>query len=186
MPATSAYLYWLIIACEAAFCVVLAVALAARYLLTQERLSRALLLSLPGIDLLLLLFTAIDLKSGTPATFAHGLATVYIGFTIAFGGVLVKWADVRFAHRFAGGPQPAAAPSLGWPAVRYEFSLWGRSILAWVIALSCLGGLIAFVGDTGNTTELNDWYRIATATTLLWFVFGPLWRLVFFKRETTG
>jgi hypothetical protein len=186
VPATSAYLYWLIIGCEAAFWVVLAMALAARYLLTQERVSRALLFSLPGIDLLLLLFTAADLQSGTPATFAHGLATVYIGFTIAFGGVLVKWADAKFAHRFAGGPQPAAAPSLGWPAVRYEFSLWIRSIVAWIIALVCLGGLIAFVGDTSNTAELKGWYQTAAGAILLWFIFGPLWRLVFFKRATTG
>ena len=79
MAGNSAYLYWLIIACEAAFWVVLALALAARYLLANEGVSRALLLSLPGIDVLLLVFTALDLRSGTPATFAHGLATAYVG-----------------------------------------------------------------------------------------------------------
>ena len=185
MSGHSAYLYGLIIACEAAFWVVLAFALAARYLLAREGVSRALLLSLPGIDLLLLIFTALDLKSGTPATFAHGLATAYIGFTVAFGGVLVKWADARFAHRFAGGPPAAPAPSLGWPAVRYEFSLWLRSIVAWGIALACLSGLVAYVDDAANTAELGDWYQMAAGTTLLWLIFGPLWRLVFFKREAT-
>jgi len=183
MSASSAYLYWLIIGCEAAFWVVLGIALAARYLFARERLSRALLFTLPGIDLLLLVITAIDLKSGTPATFAHGLATAYVGFTLAFGGVLVKWADARFAHRFAGGPAPAPAPSLGWPAVRHEFSLWLRNIVAWVIALVCLNALIAFVGDAANTSELKQWYEFAFGTTLLWFMLGPLWRLVFFKRE---
>ncbi len=179
---SSAYLYWLIIACEIAFWVVLGIALAVRYLLSRERLSRVLLFSLPGIDLLLLLFTAMDLDSGTPATFAHGLATAYVGFTVAFGGVLIRWADARFAHRFAGGPAPKPAPSVGWEAVRYEMALWIRCIVAWIIALACLSGLIAFVDDAAKTSELNEWFRTAAGTTVLWFVFGPAWRLVFFKK----
>jgi hypothetical protein len=180
------WLYWLIIGCEAAFWVVLALALAARYLLQQEKLSRGLLLTLPGIDLLLLAFTAFDLKSGTTATFAHGLATAYVGFTVAFGGVLVKWADQRFAFRFAGGPAPEAAPSTGWAAVRYEFALWFRSILAWVIALGCLIAIIAFVDDEARTKELEEWFRFALASIAAWFVFGPLWRLVFFKKAESA
>ena len=50
-------LYALIVGCEAAFWLVLLLALVARYLLKRERLSRGLLYSLPGIDLLLLTFT---------------------------------------------------------------------------------------------------------------------------------
>ena len=96
----SAYLYALIIACEAAFWVVLALALVARYVFRRMGLSRVLLFALPVVDLMLLVFTALDLRSGTPATFAHGLATAYVGFTVAFGGSLVDWADQRFAHRF--------------------------------------------------------------------------------------
>jgi hypothetical protein len=176
------YLYWLIIACEAAFWVVLASALGVRYLLRQERLSRLLLLALPVVDLLLLAFTAIDLKSGTPATFAHGLATAYVGFTIAFGGMVVKWADQRFAQRFAGGPAPARAPDRGWAAVRYEFSLWARCIVAWIIALACVSLLIALVDNAPNTAELQDWFRVAFGSIVLWFIFGPVWRIVFFRR----
>jgi len=142
-----------------------------------------LLLSLPGVDLLLLLFTALDLRSGTAATFAHGLATAYVGFTVAFGGVLVGWADQRFAHRFAGGPPPVASPTRGWPAVRYELGLWLRCIVAWVITIVLLIGLIAYVDDEAQTRELESWFRIAFGSTFLWFVFGPLWRLVFFRRE---
>jgi hypothetical protein len=177
----SAYLYWLIIGCEAAFWVVLAAALAIRYLLQRPRLSRIFLWALPAVDLLLLIFTALDLRSGTVATFAHGLATAYVGFTLAFGGVLVTWADQHFAHRFAGGPAPTAAPDLGWAAVRYEFALWLRSIGAWVIALPLLIALIAFIDDEAKTQALENWFRYAFGSVFLWFIFGPLWRLVFFR-----
>ena len=98
MPSSSAHLYWLIVGCEIAFWLLLMLALVVRYVLQRNALSRALLLALPAADLLLLAFTALDLRAGTPATFAHGLATAYVGFTIAFGGVAVRWADRRFAH----------------------------------------------------------------------------------------
>jgi hypothetical protein len=183
---SSAYLSALIIGCEAAFWIVLALALAARYLLRRERLSRLLLFSLPGVDLLLLLFTALDLRSGAPATFAHGLATAYVGFTVAFGGLLVEWADQRFAHRFAGGPAPTAAPKRGWAAVRYELGLWLRCIGAWAITIVLLIGLIAYLDDATQTRELESWFRFAFGSTFLWFVFGPLWSLVFFRREESN
>jgi hypothetical protein len=182
----STYLYALIIGCEAAFWLVLALALFARYLLRRERLSRFLLFTLPVVDLLLLAFTALDLKSGRPADTAHGLATVYVGFTVAFGGVMVAWADARFAHRFAGGPTPAPAPKHAWPAVRYEFGLWLRSIVAWFIALVLIVGLIAFVNDAAKTKALESWFHIAAGSVFFWFIFGPLWSLVFFKREPTS
>lgn len=185
MPDDSIYLYALIIGCEAAFWVVLAAALAARYLLRRVHLSRVLLLALPVVDLLLLVFTAMDLRSGTRAAFAHGLATAYVGFTIAFGGTLVEWADQRFAHRFASGRAPVPAPTRGWPAVRYEFALWLRSIVAWFITLLLLVGLIAWVDDVTDTRELYLWFRIAFGSVILWFVFGPAWSVVFFRRETS-
>jgi len=183
MPGQSFYLYALIIGCEAAFWLVLALALIARYLLRRERVSRFLLLSLPVVDLLLLLFTALDLKSGRPADIAHGLATAYVGFTVAFGGIMVAWADQKFAHRFAGGPAPQAAPKYGWPSVRYEFNLWFRCIVAWMITAALLVGLIAFVNDADNTRNLEQWFRIGFGSIVLWFIFGPIWSLVFFRRE---
>ena len=160
----------------------LALGLAARYLLERAALSRALLLSLPKVDLLLLVFTAFDLRAGAPATFAHGLATAYIGFTVAFGSIMVAWADARFAHRFAGGPAPDRAPKLGWRAVRYELLLWVRCLVAWAIALALLVGLIAYVNDQQRTQALLAWFRYAFFSTALWFVFGPVWVLVFFRR----
>ena len=182
MPSEFSYLYWLIIGCEVAFWVVLGLALTARYVFQRHAISRVLLLALPAVDLLLLLFTALDLRAGTPATFAHGLATAYVGFTVAFGPVLIRWADQHFAHWFARGPRPAAA-ARGWRAVRQELELWLRSIVPWIITAVLLSALIAYIDNEEATRELFLWFRIAFGSVFLWFVFGPLWSLVFFRRE---
>ena len=181
----SSTLYWLIVGCEASFWVVLFLSLAARYLLQRKRLSHILLLALPAIDLVLLGFTALDLGSGTPASFAHGLAAAYVGFTVAFGGIAVSWADQRFAHRFTGAPPPTQAPKLGWPALRYELLLWARCLAAVAITLVLIVALIAFVNDESATAALHVWFRISIGCVILWFLFGPLWTLLFssWRRE---
>jgi len=102
-----------IVAAEIAFWVLLVGGLAARYLLRRRRLSTALLIGAPLVDLVLLVATVIDLGRGTTATSAHGLAAAYIGFSVAFGPSLIRWADERFAHRFAGGPPPWRPPRGG-------------------------------------------------------------------------
>lgn len=157
-------------------------ALTARYVLQRSAVSRALLLALPAVDLLLLVFTAIDLRRGTLATFAHGLATAYVGFTVAFGPVVVQWADRHFAHWFASGPPPITAPARGWAAVREELALWLRCVVAWAITIGLLIVLIAYVDNDAITRELLAGFRIALGSVVLWFVFGPMWRLVFFRR----
>lgn len=177
MPAEPYLLYALIVACEVAFWVVLLLALVVRYALRKELLSRGLLLSLPLIDVLLLAFTALDLRSGSTATFAHGLAAAYVGFTVAFGGTATRWADAHFAHRFAGGQVPAKAPSRGWAAVRYEFGLWLRCILACVITVVLVDALVLLVGDSAATRPLLAWHRQAFGCVVLWFFFGPVWSL---------
>jgi hypothetical protein len=184
MAQHSVYLYGLIIGCEAAFWVLLVLALAARYLWELDRLSRALLLSLPVVDVLLLIFTALDLRSGTVATHAHGLATAYVGFTIAFGSVAVRWADQRFAYRFANGPPPVRAPSRGMPALWYELALWIRCIVAWAITVALLIALIAFVDDEAITKGLHGWFNVAFFSTIVWFLFGPVWSLFYLRGES--
>ena len=177
MPTESYLLYVLIVACEIGFWVVLLLGLACRYLLRRERLSRALLLCLPLLDILLLLFTAIDLRQGATATFAHGLAAAYVGFTVAFGQMAVKWADAHFAHRFAAGPAPPKLPSRGWPAVRYELNLWARCIVACIITMLLLEALIHFVGAGETTEPLLAWQKYAFGCIVMWFFFGPVWSL---------
>ena len=182
MLSQSLFLYFLIVGCEVAFWLVLLLSLVARYLLHRELLSQWLLRSLPAIDLLLLVVTALDLSSGTTATTAHGLAAVYVGFTIAFGSVAVQWADAHFAYRFASGPAPAKTPPTGWNPVRLEFGLWLRCIVAWVIAFALLEGLIAYVGNDAVTSPLQAWYKFGLGCVFFWFIFGPAWSLVFFRR----
>ena len=182
-----AHLYSLILGCEIAFWVVLALALAWRYVLKRERASRVLLLLLPAIDVALLTFTVLDLQAGTQATLAHGLAVAYLGFTLAFGPSVVRWADSWFAHQFAGGPRPKRFASHGWPAVQEELKLWLRCIVAWTVTLLLLSALIALIENDAVTAPLLPWYHIAFGSVIVWFIFGPLWSLLFLSwRRSSG
>lgn len=173
-------LYVLIIACEAAFWVLLLSGLIARYVFRSGRIGWVLLVCVPLIDIVLLALTVIDLRRGASATFAHGLATAYVAFTLAFGGPMIRWADEVFAHKFAGGPRPVQR--YGWSSVLYEVKLWGRCIVAVAVIYALLIGMIAFVNDRARTEALDLWFRIPLGTIFFWFIFGPLWSLVFFKR----
>ncbi len=173
------YLYSLIVGCEVAFWAVLILALSIRYIARRERASRTLLFLLPVIDVLLLAFTVLDLKAGTQATFAHGLAVAYLGFTLAFGPLIVRRTDAWFAHRFAGGPRPEGFATRGWPAVQDDLKLWLRCVLAWAVTLVLLWSLINFIGNDAATRPLQLWYRIAVGSTIVWFLLGPLWSLLF-------
>jgi hypothetical protein len=53
---------------------------------------------------------------------------------------IVRWADVRFAHRFAGGPPPVK-PAKGTPErVAHLWREWNRVVTAAVITSVVLGG----------------------------------------------
>lgn len=184
MPQEPHLLYALIVACEVGFWLVLLLALALRYHLRKQRLSRALLLCLPLIDVLLLVFTATDLRRGATPTFAHGLAAAYVGFAAAFGAMAVKWADAHFAHRFAAGPAPSKAPSRGWQAVRYDFWLWARCIVACLITMALVEALVLFIGSGAATQPLLAWHKHAFGCMVLWFFFGPVWTLATAWRRT--
>ena len=176
-------LYVLIVGCEAAFWAALLAGFACRYLLKWKRASRFLLLSVPLIDLALLAFTVFDLRGGAIATFAHGLAAAYVGFTVAFGPMIVSWVDERFAHRFGSAPPPTVAPSRGWASVRYELKLWVRCLVAVLITYLLVAAMIALIDRPENTRLLKIWYHIPLGMAFFWFIFGPLWSLVFFRRE---
>jgi hypothetical protein len=184
MPPEPYLLYTLIVACEVGFWVVLLLALVLRYLLRKRRLSRTLLFCLPLIDVLLLVFAAMDLRRGATATFAHGLAAAYIGFTVAFGGLAVRWADARFAYRFGGGAVPQKAPSHGWPAVRYDLNLWARCVVGCVITVLLIEALVWSIGQREGTEPLLAWHKHAFGCIVLWFFFGPIWSLATAWRRT--
>ncbi|WP_174536755.1 hypothetical protein [Micromonospora chalcea] len=171
-----------IVGCEVAFWVVLLAGLIARYPLRRPRLGAALLIAVPVVDLVLLAATMIDLRRGATATFAHGLAAAYLGFSVAFGHSMVRWADERFAHRFAGGPPPRRAPKYGMARARHEWREWGKGMIGWAVACAVLLAGIAVVGDSERTAELWAWVGRLTVVMAGWLVFWPLAYTVFPKR----
>ena len=143
-----------IIAAEIGFWMLLLSGLAVRYLLRRPRLGAALLLATPLVDVALLAATVVDLRNGATASIAHALAAVYIGVSVAYGHSLVRWADVRFAHRFAGGSPPAPGPRSGRPHAARERRGWLRHALAWSVGAGLLLGGAAAVGDADRTQAL--------------------------------
>jgi hypothetical protein len=144
----------IIVACEVAFWVVLLSGLTARYVLRRPRLGAVLLVATPLVDVVLLAFTVVDLRSGATASVAHSLAAVYIGVSLAFGHSLVRWADVRFAHRFAGGPAPRPAPRSGAAHAAHARRGWRRHLLGWTLGVSLLLAGVAIVADAERTEAL--------------------------------
>ena len=159
-----------IVTAEIGFWVLLAAGLATRYLLGHRRLGALLLASVPVVDLVLLVATVIDLRGGATADFTHGLAAAYIGFSIAFGHSLIRWADQRFAHRFAGGPPPWRPPRNGRERARYEWREFGKAVLAWSIGTALLLAAIALVGDADRTQELHAWIARLTLLLAIWSI----------------
>ncbi|MGW0708868.1 hypothetical protein ACWD4G_23455 [Streptomyces sp. NPDC002643] len=146
----------LIIACEVGFWVLLALALAVRYLLKRRRTSVVLLLCEPVLELVLFVVTAIDLKSGAEPSWEHGLAALYIGFTVGYGHYMISWLDGHAAHRLAGAPPPPKPPKYGMARAAYEGRLWLRTVAAAAVALALLQGAVWYVGDDGNVDSLRS------------------------------
>ncbi|GGS97433.1 hypothetical protein [Streptomyces cinerochromogenes] len=147
----------LIIACEVAFWVLLAAGLAFRYAFRMPRTGLALLLCEPLLEVVLFAVTAVDLRNGAEPDWRHGLAAVYIGFTVGLGHSTIRWADARVAHRFAGGPPPVKPPRYGTARAVHEWKVAGRWVLASVVSLALLQGAVWYVGDAGDTGSLRAW-----------------------------
>jgi len=178
----------LIIASEIGFWVLLGSGLAARYLLRWRRVSTVLLVCVPLIDVVLLVTTVIDLRRGAEPEWGHGLAALYIGFSIAFGRDMIRWADQRFARRFAGGPPPWKPPTHGREKLAYEWKAWGRAVLGWAAASVLLGLGYLLVGPEKGEALLG-WATTPIPPLVIWFVFWPLWETVFPskpKKEATA
>jgi hypothetical protein len=161
-------LFYLIIGGEIAFWVVLAAGLVARYLLGRPRLGLVLLAMVPLVDLVLLVAGTLDLAGGATAGFGHGLAAAYIGVSVAFGHSMIRWADERFAHRFAGGPEPWRPPRGGRERAAYEWREFGRAALAWAIGVGLLLIAIAVVADGDRTEALQGWITRLTLVLAIW------------------
>ncbi|MFE5261178.1 hypothetical protein [Streptomyces coelicoflavus] len=145
----------LIIACEVGFWVLLALGLGARYLLKWRRTSVVLLLCEPVLELVLFAVTAYDLKNGAEPGWEHGLAALYIGYTVAYGHYTIRWLDGHAAHRLAGGPPPARPPRHGLPRAAHEGRMWLRTLVGGAVASTLLLVAIWYVGDDGDTSALE-------------------------------
>ncbi|MER7464861.1 hypothetical protein [Streptomyces sp. NPDC097981] len=146
----------LIITCETGFWVLLAGGLALRYLAKRPRLGAAVLLCEPLLELVLLAVTVVDLKNGGEPSWMHGLAALYIGYTVGYGHYTVKWLDRHAAYRFGGGPKPPG-PKYGKARAVHEWKLWTRSLVGAAVALGLLQGAILYVGDAADTAGLQSW-----------------------------
>src|ERR671916_562259 len=157
-----------LLACGNGFWVVLGARLTPRYLFRRRRLRALLLALVPFVDLILLVATVIDLSGGATADFKHGLAAAYIGFSVAFGHSMIRWADQRFAHRFAGGPPPWRPPRGGRERARHEWREFGKAGIAWAISCGLLLAAIAIVGDADRTEALLGWVARLTMILGIW------------------
>lgn len=166
-----------IIGSEAGFWVLLGLGLILRYVLRRRRTSTVVLALVPVLDVVLIVATAVDLCSGAPAGSIHGLAATYLGSSLAFGPALIRWADVRFAHRFAGGPAPVKPPRHGPERRRRLWIEWRRVVVAAAISSAVLLGLVALVAGPAQHPVLLWWIGRVWVVAGFWFVFGPLWEL---------
>lgn len=149
----------LIVLCEVGFWVLLAAGLALRYVARKPRLGAAVLLCEPLLEVVLLVVTAIDLKNGAEPDWKHGLAAVYIGFTVGLGHSTIKWVDARVAHRFAGGPAPVRPPKYGMARAAHEWRTAARWTVAAVTAMALLQLAIWYVGGDGDIGSLRMWQQ---------------------------
>lgn len=141
-------LYAVIVGSEVMFWVLLLAGLAARYILRRKRMSSVLLICAPLVDLVTLAAAVIDLRRGAEPSTAHVLAAVYIGVSVGFGHSMLQWADVRFAHRFAGGPPPLPKPHGGAARIAHERRGITRHLVAWLVGGALLLGAGLLVGTS--------------------------------------
>lgn len=160
-----------IVAGEIVFWVLIVAGLAARYLLRRPRLGATLLAGTILVDLAILTTAVLDLRAGgTPGT-AHGLAALYVGGSLAFGPVIIRWADVRAAHRWDGGPAPVPLPRTGPARARHEWDRFLRWLVAAAISCALLGLVLLLAGPAAGA--LTSWFPRLGLITAIWFVTGP-------------
>jgi hypothetical protein len=101
---------------------------------------------------------------------------------VAFGHSLIRWADQRVAHRFAGGPPPWRPPKAGWARARYEWREWGKAMIGWAVASALLGAAVLYVGDAARTDRLVQWIQQLSLVMVIWLVAFPVWATLFPRR----
>lgn len=152
---------WMIVACEIAFWIVIALGLISRYILKKEKLGLFFLMLTPVIDLLLLIMASVDLYRGAAATVPHAIAAVYIGVSIAFGKSMIAWADERFRYYVTKqGPKPVKR--YGMDYAKHYLKGWGKHVVAYLIGAGLLVLLIYLIDDSSQTEALSGVLQLWT------------------------
>ncbi|MBY0199767.1 hypothetical protein H7U05_21090 [Priestia megaterium] len=145
---------WMIIACEIAFWIVIVLGLAARYMFKKQKLSFFILALTPVVDFFLLIVTSIDLYGGARATYAHAIAAVYIGISIAFGKSMIQWADERFQYYvMKSGEKPRRR--YGKEYAKHYFKSWLQHLVAYAIGAALLAAMM-YIVPNGKTNVLKS------------------------------
>jgi len=165
-----------IVACEIGFWVAVLGGLTLRYVGGRRRAGAVVLALAPVIDAALLAVTALDLARGGRAEWAHGLAALYIGVSIAYGRRMVAWADARFAHWRYGRALPPRPT--GWTYTRACWADVLRTGLAVLVAGAVVGGFLLVFGTGARTDALVAWLPVlgvVLGVELLWALGHTVW-----------
>lgn len=141
-----------IIAAEITFWIAIFTGLFIRYMSKYKKLSICILLLTPLIDFVLVVLTSMDLRNGAKASFAHGIAAVYIGISIAYGKSMLQWADDKF-QKIILKNDIKKYPLYGIEKGLYEMKMWARHLLAFIIGGILLLSMILYVGEGSFASE---------------------------------
>lgn len=176
-----------IIACEVGFWILILAGLTARYPLNMPRTGMVLLATTPAVDLLLLTFTVVDLRSGGEPNAAHGLAALYLGFSVVFGHRMITWADRTYRRRVRHEDVPDPRPTGYAPKLHAEIRDFLLAVVAAGIAVAVLEICVLLVHGTPHAAEATDtlrgWYGPLGGILVIWLFTGPVWQL--FSRPAT-
>lgn len=153
------FIAWMIVICEVLFWVVIVLGLVTRYVFKKNKLGLFFLALTVVIDFILLIITGVDLYNGATATFAHAIAAVYIGVSIAFGKSMIQWADERFQYYvIKQGSKPVK--KFGIEYAKQYMQSWIRHVMAYLIGAGLLVGMIYFTNDPSQTVVLRSVLKI--------------------------
>ncbi|WP_076571044.1 MULTISPECIES: hypothetical protein [Salimicrobium] len=153
------FIAWVIVACEIAFWIFIIAGLVTRYVFSQRKAGLFLLAMTPIVDLVLIVFTSIDIYREAEITVAHSIAPIYLAISLVYGKSMIQWADDRFLYYVKrSGPRPERKIGMDFAKHSLKGSL--QHILAYIIGGALLLIMIFYIRDSSNTGVL--WRTLQT------------------------